>query len=164
MAPVFSCSGSAGDCWGRGALDMDALLCKSDFRRILKSGRGKSRRSSAMRSNPRTLASRSSGRRGEVSPRLASRACTAKSSCSMRERLATGTLHLRAQLLQSAELQLLYGSFAAAELLRNFLDAPLLDKTMEDNALLFRGKTIDEAKEPRAVFDGLVVGITAGVR
>jgi lipopolysaccharide biosynthesis regulator YciM len=53
------------------------------------------------------------------------------------------TLHLRSQLLQRAELQLLHRSFALSELLRNFSNALLLDETSKDYAALFSRKFLD---------------------
>ena len=61
--------------------------------------------------------------------------------------------HTRPQVLQTAELKLLHGSFSAPEFLRNFADTLLLREAHQDDPALIDGKLVDKAEEPRAVFD-----------
>src|SRR6266851_9022017 len=58
------------------------------------------------------------------------------------------TPHLRSQLLQRAELQLLHRSFAFPKRLRNLANTPLLNETPKDYAPLVCGKFFHEAKQP----------------
>src|SRR5258708_7953390 len=58
------------------------------------------------------------------------------------------TLHLRSELLQRAELQLLHCSFALPKLLGNLPNTPLLDETTEDYAPLICWKFFHQAKQP----------------
>src|SRR5882724_790611 len=99
---------------------MDALLSKFFFRLALKSWRGKSRNADATRNNGSRLESAFLMERRAAPPvpreAGASIASTAEFSRSNsrvpgRERLGIGTLHLRPQLLQGTELQLLHCAF-----------------------------------------------------
>src|SRR5712692_3595969 len=136
----------------------DDFLSKSDLRRLLKFSRGRSRKSAAMRrSGARFGSTRRSSASGGTILGCASIACTAWSSWSIRERLGIGTLHLRSQLIERAELKLLHCPLGASKLLRNFMDAPLLHKTLPDDAALIGGQPVHEAEEPGALFDFLKV-------
>src|SRR5713101_1115582 len=105
-----------------------AVGMSSPFKRNLKFGSGRSRRSAAM-----TSADASSGSSGALSGRPASTASTARSNCSMR--FCSG-MHLRAQVLHRSPLQLFDRSLALCELLRDFANAATFDKTHHDDALL----------------------------
>ncbi len=72
------------------------------------------------------------------------------------------TLHLRAQALQSAELELLDRAFGLAKLLSDFADAALVDEALVNDAALRFGKLADEAEEAGAVLDELQVRLGGG--
>src|SRR5258708_29193793 len=74
------------------------------------------------------------------------------------------TLHLRSQLLQRAELQLLHRSFAFPKLLRDLPNAPLLNETLEHYTPLLGGKFVDQSKQSRTTLDGLLFWAAAGLR
>src|SRR5262245_2947799 len=58
------------------------------------------------------------------------------SSCSLSGRSGIGALHLSPQALNCTKLKLLYGALTPPELLCNFADALLLDKTHVNHAVL----------------------------
>src|SRR5258708_7671396 len=74
------------------------------------------------------------------------------------------TLHLRSQLLQRAELQLLHRSFAFPKLLRDLPNAPLLNETLENHSPVVGGKFVDQSKQSRTTLDGLLFWAAAGLR
>src|SRR5215467_8500111 len=124
---------------------MDDFLSKSDLRRALKFSRGRLRKFWAMRS---------SGAKSGLGWRTSACRSTLSSSslnASAREGLGIGTLHLRPQAFQSAELKLLDRSFASSKLLRNLTNASLLHEALEDHAPLVGGKPVYESKQPRLV-------------
>src|SRR5256885_13612320 len=98
----------------------------SPFKRDLKFGSGRSRRSAAM-----TSAVASSGSNCAVSGRPARSASTARSSCSTRSRSG---MHLRAQILHRSPLKLLDRSLGLAEVLGDLPNGTLFDKTHHDDA------------------------------
>jgi hypothetical protein len=71
------------------------------------------------------------------------------------------TLHLHPQALQRAELKLLYGAFATGQLLRNFTNASLLHKTLQDHPALVFGKVFDQPKQASPMFDRLEIRLDA---
>ena len=83
------------------------------------------------------------------------------STCSIRERLGMATLHLRAQALESAVLKLLHRTFASGQCLRNFTNAFLFHKTLDNHAPLVVRKLFHQSKQARAVFDRLQIGLNA---
>src|ERR1700720_2953618 len=78
---------------------------------------------------------------------LASVPWITSSSRSTSGRSAIGTLHLRAETLQGAELQLLHGAFGPVQPAGNVPDAPLLDEALDDDTALIGWQLVDEAKE-----------------
>src|SRR6185369_14836957 len=103
---------------------MDDFLCKSDLSRALKSSRGSWRSSAAMRSS----GSNSGSSVCSLAFGAARSSVTDWSSWSIinlvgtlfgRERLGIGTLHAGTQILQSAELKLLYRTLGASQGLCN---------------------------------------------
>src|SRR6184192_2789900 len=116
--------------------------------RCLNSALGRSRRSAAIA----TSASRSRGIATSVAP--SRMAWIAWSSSSYRS--AMRPPHLRPQRLDGAELQLLDGALAAAELPRHVGDAALLGEAGHEHVALRRRQRVDEAEEERAALD--VVG------
>jgi hypothetical protein len=78
-----------------------------------------------------------------------------------------GTPEARAEILNSAELELLDGSFGTTELSGDFAGAALLDETVDDDAALIRRKAVDELEEHGVSFGfverGFVLGITPGI-
>jgi len=71
------------------------------------------------------------------------------------------TLHLRPQALESAVLKLLDGAFAPGQLLRNFTNAFLFHKTLQDHPALVLGKVFYQAKQASPMFDCLEVRLDA---
>src|SRR5712692_2572760 len=138
---------------------MDVLLCKSDLRAALKSGRGKSRKICAIGISRARLGFGSFSGSGDRATSIVS---IARSSCSAGERLGMTTLHLRAQALQSAELELLDRAFGLAKLPSDFADAAFLDEAKVNDAALSLGKLADEAEEAGAVLNELQVRLGGG--
>src|SRR5580765_8774976 len=58
-----------------------------------------------------------------------------------------GTLHPEAEALQRAELQLFDGPFGLVQASRNLADTPLLDKALDDHAMLISRELVDEMKQ-----------------
>src|SRR5436190_14253507 len=108
------------------AVGMDALLCSSAARRVLKPSSGMYCRVAAISTKPA----------GPSGAMPFSTASMARSSCSMSARSGTGDLHLSAQALDGTELKLLHGSFAAPQFLRNLADAFLLHEAQMNYAEL----------------------------
>src|SRR5690348_3868936 len=149
---------------GLATLDICTLPSRSAMRRCLKSSRGRPRRPAAMRARLCDFAP-------PVARALAGCARTASTtrlSCSICEILAIGFTRLlsrhaktrlrlflvqRAQICDAAELQLLYGSFAAAKRVRDFADALFLGEAHFDEAALLGGKSLHQTKQTRAVFN-----------
>src|SRR5690348_10990140 len=127
---------------------MDELLCKLDFSCCLNSSRGRPRNSAATLSRGASSASAE----GNSESGWESSACTAWSSWSALERLGMGPPHARPQVFQSAKLELLDGSFAAAQFLRNVAHALLLHKTQDDDAVLVRRQLVYQPKQSGALF------------
>jgi hypothetical protein len=71
------------------------------------------------------------------------------------------TLHLRPQALKSAVLKLLYGAFAPGQLVRNFTNAFLFHKTLQDHPALVFGKVFYQAKQASPMFDCLEIRLDA---
>lgn len=63
------------------------------------------------------------------------------------------TPQLRSETLERAQLQLLDGSFAFAQPLRDFPDASLVDEALVNDALLSFRKLAYQLEQPRPVFD-----------
>src|SRR5271165_5554350 len=135
---------------------MEDFLSISDFRLALKLSRGSSRRSRAMASSASTSVSSPAG--GAEPVRSAS---SAWSNWSNWFRSGMTALHTRAQILDRAELELLDGSFTAAELQRHFANAALVDETPVDHAPLVVREIVHQTKELSAMFDGLCVRLRA---
>src|SRR2546428_5585439 len=74
-----------------------------------------------------------------------------------------GALHLGPQVLQGAELKLLYGPLAAPELPRNFTNTPLLDEALEDDAALVVGELAHQTKKAGTIFNCFQVRLGAGL-
>src|SRR5271165_6669704 len=133
---------------GSAVVDIAILLSKSVLSRSMKSGRGRSRSSLAMRTrgaiSGSTSATGASGR--------ASSCVIARSSWSNRERLAIGTLHALAQFLQRPELKLLDRALAALKFLGHLSNALLLGKAHNNHAALVRWKAIDQLKQRSPLF------------
>src|SRR6185437_1384422 len=127
---------------------MDELLCKLDFSCCLNSSRGRPRNSAATLSRGASSASAE----GNSESGWESSACTAWSSWPAFERLGMGPPHTRPQVLQSAKLQLLDGSLAAAQLAGDLANALLLDKTQDDDAVLVRREFVHQPKQRGALF------------
>src|SRR5207244_5451404 len=70
-----------------------------------------------------------------------------------RERLGIATLHSRAQFFKCTELKLLHRTLSASQLLGDFMNAPLVYKTCNDDPALIRGKLLDQPNELGAMFD-----------
>jgi len=93
---------------------MDDFLCKSDLRRALKSSRGSRRSSAADVATAATAPDRRTQRSRPARQKLGYGLVELATSLRLgkfrlgRERLGIGTLHASAQVLQRAELQLLY--------------------------------------------------------
>jgi hypothetical protein len=120
------------------------ILFKSVLRRVLNSGRGRFR---SERINGRSLATIGLGGGARGRSGSASRAPMARSSCSVGERLGMAVLHLSAQGLQGAELQLLDSSFGFAQKLGDFLDAALFNEAFPYHAALNFGELLDDAEQ-----------------
>src|SRR5258708_16956073 len=141
-------------------------LCHSNsaLSRILKSGRGRYRRSPATSSNslisaraPNCTASGSSGP-FNLSDQLGSASIwsMAWSSSSKIVGLFMIAPHIAAQGLQGAELKLLDRSFRAPQLLRNFPQALLLHEPAEDHQALVGRKALDQLKQHGAALHFLI--------
>src|SRR5579871_1212334 len=126
---------------------MDELLSNSLFRRRLNSSRGKSRSAAARL----TSGAISASAEGNNESGRASRACTASSSRSNRERLGMGPPHARAQIFQGAELQLFDRALAAPQLLGNFANTSLFYKTQDNHAALIGRQFADQPKQGGAL-------------
>src|ERR1051325_8855805 len=122
----------------------------------LNSGSGRSRRSAAIATNA------SSSRGIDTSAAPSRMAWMAWSSASCRS--AMRPPHLRAQRLDGAELQLLDGPLAAAELARHVGDGALLGEALDEHGALRRRQRVDEAEEEGAAFDVVVDGEVAIVQ
>src|SRR5689334_12420968 len=85
-------------------------------------------------------------------------ACTTSSSCKARERLATANLHLRSQILNRAQLQLLNRSFRLPQPLRNLPDTSLLHKSFEYHLLLNLWQQPHQPEQLGAMLDGAQLG------
>src|SRR5579859_4202929 len=133
----------------------------SALRRILKSGRGRFRRSEAMLSNS-PISARAFGCEASGSPDSSDSAGVASiwlmawSSSSKIVGLFMIAPHITAQGLQGAKLKLLYGPFRAPQLLRNLPQAFLLHKPAEDHQALVFGKALDKLKHHGAPFNFMV--------
>src|SRR5258708_2012710 len=135
---------------GSATVDIGFLPSNSDFRRVLKLSRGKSRRSAAIRSRG-AIAASAFGALPSVRDNIAS---TALLSCSIffvslppgfpgfRERLGIGTLHSSPQTGESAELQLLHRALGLANVPRYLLDTFLLHKPQHNHSPLLGGQRI----------------------
>src|SRR6185503_14387677 len=141
--------GLAGASW-------DELIPRSTRSRLLNSGRGKSRNSTATLSRSAMLASTAgSGKSG-----LAIIAWTASSSCSLKLALAIRITRfnnqLRSQCVERAELQLLDRTLAAAKLVRDFANTLLLRKSHTNDPPLIRRKPTYEMKQACPLFNPFV--------
>src|SRR5260370_13445027 len=134
---------------------MIALLGKSDFNAARNSSRGRSRNTCATRAREASSRSGASSGRGRSDTSIA---CTTSSSCIARERLATATLHLRRQILQRAQLQLLNGSRCFTESMRYLPYAPLFHKSFVNHLLLNLRKLPYQPEQLGAIFDGAHLG------
>src|SRR5580698_8242249 len=156
------------------------FLSRSDFRRARKSGRGRLVSWAAMRASGARRASAGSGASGcDNIP------ATTWSSSSNRLRLtisATRLLSLSprrhsrvrpaafdafkpvAQILQTAELELLDGTLAASQMLRNFTDAFLLGKAHDHDVALVCGQSVHQPEQARAIFHLPEAGLGAEFR
>src|ERR1700730_6437612 len=114
------------------------------FRRFLKSARGKSRNSPAIRKIAASLGSDA----GCGAFGLATRASTASSSCSISFPLAIRITHPHPQILQAAELKLLDTALGAPERSRDFANRFLLRKPHHDHARLIARQPLDQSKQP----------------
>src|SRR5579859_621718 len=132
-------AGFLGAADGAAASFIEILLCKSAFKAALNSGRGKSRRE---RTRVSILATLGLGRSDRRCCGRASMALMTRSSCSAGERLGMATLHLRAESLQRAELQLLDGSLGLLQACGDFADGALVDEALVDDAPLCGGKFV----------------------
>src|SRR5207253_1649353 len=100
------------------AVGMDALLCSSAARRVLKP-------SSGMYCSVAAISIKPAGPSGSGAMPF-SRASINWSSCSMSARSGMGDLHLSAQALDGTELKLLHGSLGPPEFLSDLTNALLL--------------------------------------
>src|SRR5271170_783462 len=153
---------------GSVAVAIDFFLSRSDFKRARKSGRGRLVNSAAMRARGARRASAGSGASGRDNIPV-----TAWSSSSNRLRLAISATRLLsfslrgygpvrladfhcietlAQILQTAELELLDGALAASQMLRNFADAFLLGKAHDNDVALVCGQSVHQPEEARTIF------------
>src|SRR5208282_6317040 len=130
-----------------GADDSSAFdwSASSALRRCLKSARGKSRNSPAIR---KIAASRGSDA-GSGASGLATRASTARSSCSISFPLAIRITQPHPQILQPAELKLLDTAFGASERGRDFANRLILRKPHRDHSRLIPRQPLDEFEQPR---------------
>src|SRR5262245_20841117 len=124
---------------------MAALLERSAPRSSLNAGRGRSRRSRAMRSSS-TISGSAAGQGASGS---ASSASTASSSRSIRASSLMDIPQPGPQILERAELQLLHRALRAPERAGDLANAPLLDESVEDHALLVAGQLHDQLGEHR---------------
>src|SRR5437763_9512174 len=119
---------------------------------ILKSGRGRCRKSEAMFSSSPT-SSWTAGFSPSVSASICSMAWSSSSKILFLFMIAP---HFTAQGLQGAKLKLLDRPFCAPQLLRNFLQALLIDKPPENHQPLVRWKTLHQLKQHGASLNRLV--------
>src|SRR5258706_200817 len=142
------------------AVAMAAFLSMSLFKRARKCSRGSSTRSAATRQSG--ASSRSSGTRAASGRR--SIASIASSSRSIRSCSGIARSHAGAQAFDAAELQLLHGALALADLRRDLADRLLLDETHLDHAALLRRQLPDQPEQPALLLDAREVGLDRRLR
>src|SRR6266481_7706163 len=117
---------------------------RSAFRRFLKSARGKSRNSPAIR---KIAASRGSDV-GSGASGFAMIASTAWSSCSISFPLAIRITQPHPQILHGAELKLLDAALGASERSRDFTNRFILRKPHRNHPRLITRQPVDELEQP----------------
>src|SRR5262249_21089649 len=147
------------------AVAMLLFPSNSDLRRSLKSSRGRphnwvataaSDASSAPAAEPASRGARGFAMIASTR-RSSSSAWSCLGICFTRFLLLRRFLELCPQILNRAELELLYRAFASVQFPRNFPDTLLLGKTHLDHTALVRRQGAHDTKQERSALDGIDV-------